>query len=1367
MNSIKKVSKIQFSIWNQNDILKNSVCEVTSLDLYSNNEPKFGGLFDPRMGVIDAKYRCETCHLTMKDCPGHHGHILLSKKVYLPHFLNTVLKTLQCVCYVCGDLLVDKNLIKGIKKKSTKFKTIHKLLANKKKCINPECCEALQPKWTKDVMMIYITEPDTSEKQQFTAEKCHYFFDKLSDEVCECLGFDPKWARPEDMICSVLAVPPPSMRPSVMHGVSLRSEGDLTCKLLEILKANKALKDRIEKKEKELSLMKDNEIDEKKIQLKAEEYDKTILDCTKLLQYHVITLIDNDTKKLPPAQQRSGRNLKSIKERLGGKEGRFRGNLMGKRVNFSARTVITGDPRISVDELGVPMKIAMNLTYPEVVNKYNIEQLKQYIKNGPTKYPGAKFVIKGTKKFSLEFTNAVKLDYGDVVERHLIDGDRILFNRQPSLHKHSMMSHKVKVMPYDTFRLNVCVTSPYNADFDGDEMNMHVPQSIQSVIELEQLTSIPTQIVGPQSNKPVIGCIQDILIGARKFTDDNNFLDKDLVMHLMNFISTFNGDLPKPINGDLWSGKQVFSLILPKINYFQKVEEDDDILVENGIFKTGKCNKKMLGTSPGSLVHIIWKDYGPEEAKMFLNNISHLINQWLFVNGFSVGITDTISNEKIHSFIEEKINEAEQKSYELIMKWNNTNEIKTKDEFENKITNILNIARDVTGSKASKSLDERNRIKNMVNAGSKGSAVNIAQIMACVGQQALTFESKSSRVPYGYKERTLPHFTKYNDEPLSRGFIRNSYIDGLQPEEYIFHAMSGRQGIIDTSVKTSSTGYVQRRLVRAMEDVKVKYDFTVRNSNDNIIQFLYGNDNFEPSKLEFQYIPYVEISDEEFEEKYFNNEEEFEQLEKDRMYLQSICKSRLISPVNVDRIVKRYSSNRKTKLTSDMVVKKVNELLNKLQYYVVKNNITKQIINFATKNIKIIVREKLCCNKVINVHKIGKSKFEKMLDEIYIKFMKSIIHPGEMVGPIAAQSIGEKVTQLTLNSFHNTGISSKTGMTRGVPRLNEIIDISKNPKTPSLTIFPTKNPKQFSKKLSYSNLLYFCDRVKIYYDADPDNTVITEDKEFLESYYKYFKDVVGQASSPWVLRIEINKKRLFEQQITMMDIYLKIVSFCKNCQVIFSHDNYEKPVFHIRNNVHSKNDLEILKKLENTLMEKIISGTHGINSSRIRIQKTKKRTEDGSMKIVDETVIDTEGTNLKEILTLFDIEKYKTISNDINEVYRVLGVEAARQVLIDELKEVIESNGIYIDVRHYKLLADVMTNRGYLMPINRHGMKKSEAGPMTKASFEETVDQLTKSAVFSQCDHLKGVTANIMIGQQAPFGTGECSLSVNERMLRK
>jgi len=425
----KIVNKIQFSIADPDIIRKLSAVEITISELFENNLPKFSGLFDLRMGPSDTSFMCKTCRHDLKNCPGHMGHIELAVPVYYIHFMAIVRKVLQCVCSTCSTLLIDgKQLAKVIEKKKNmnRLKSIYKLCSNSNKniCQKANGCGRLQPKYSKDNVNIYLhyeTEKINEEgnktkfekKKALTARECYNVLKRISNNDLILLGFNPKYSRPEWLICTVLPISPPCVRPSVKHDANLRSEDDLTYKLLDIVKANNNLRVKIQSGD-----------------------DSHLTEYIEYLQYHITTLIDNEVSGIPPAQQRTGRLLKSLKHRLKGKDGRFRGNLVGKRVDFSARSVVSPDPNLSVDELGVPKTIAMNMTYPEMVNLYNKKYLQFLVDNGPYTYPGAKYIIRANgQRTDLRFADKSKciIKLGDTIERHLIDGDTILFNRQPSL----------------------------------------------------------------------------------------------------------------------------------------------------------------------------------------------------------------------------------------------------------------------------------------------------------------------------------------------------------------------------------------------------------------------------------------------------------------------------------------------------------------------------------------------------------------------------------------------------------------------------------------------------------------------------------------------------------------------------------------------------------------------------------------------------------------------------------------------------------------------------------------------------------------------------------------------------------------------
>jgi DNA-directed RNA polymerase II subunit RPB1 len=737
-----------------------------------SGQANLGAINDPRMGNTgDLEH------------PGYFGHIELVIPVYHIGFLKIVIDILKCVSYYTSELLVSRDNYTN-KKGRRNLKEITHASKSIKKC---PVTEKKLPTYTKEGTKIGVDFGQG--KDIISSDDVYHILEKISNEDAIILGFDPKVTRPEWLLLKTIPVPPLHVRPSVFMSSSQKCDDDLTTKLTEIVKTNLALTKAIENNKQD----------------QTGGNNHYISQIESLLQYNVNTFIDNQHPGQPPSLQRSGKPLKTIRERLSSKDGRVRGNLMGKRVDFCGRTVITADPNLSIDEVGVPINIARNLTIPETVTDYNKDKLLELVRRGPNQYPGAKFIIKNGTKLDLKFVKITELKNGWVIERHLCDGDFILFNRQPSLHKMSIMGHKVRVLNKSTFRLNLAVTSPYNADFDGDEMNLHVPQSLTARTEIENIMMVDRLIVSPQSNRPVIGIIQDSLLSSCKMSRRNAFVTKPHLLNILTIID-WDGNIPTPaiikydmkgVCTELWTGKQIISLIVPKTMNMNTLKDqmninDKGILIRNGNILSGSVDKSVIGKSNGGLIHILFNDYGPVTTKIFLNKIQKLSNYWIKHIGFTIGIGDAVASPQTVDEVNKILSDMKNK----IAKEVDNNTDKDPKVIEEFINAELNAAVDEAGKKAEESLNfDNNNFKATVSAGSKGSNINISQIMVAVGQQNV----EGRRINYGFKNRTLPHFDKFDIGQESRGFVENSYLTGLTPQEFFFHAMSGREGLIDTA----------------------------------------------------------------------------------------------------------------------------------------------------------------------------------------------------------------------------------------------------------------------------------------------------------------------------------------------------------------------------------------------------------------------------------------------------------------------------------------------------------------------------------------------------------------------------------------
>ena len=1061
-SDLESIVGIQFSIFSPDEIERRSVVEITSQATYEGNEPKIGGLFDPRMGVLDNGKICRSCGQTNHGCPGHFGHYRLTRPVYYIQFMPIIMNVLKCICIRCSKLLIDKDLHKAIltKKGEARWREVLTICSNISRCgqENEDGCGAPTPsKYTREgIARIRAHYADMKKEQDLEVEYVHRLFRRITDEDVDFMGFSRFWCRPDWMICTVLPIPPPQVRPSVVQDNNQRSEDDLTHKLFEIIKNDKTLQQKIEN-----------------------NASKSVIDeWTNVLQYHIATLVDNQIPGVAPSAQRSGRPLKSIQQRLGSKEGRIRYNIQGKRVEFSARSVITPDPNISIGELGVPIEIASNLTYPERVTAYNRDKLYKLIQNGADKYPGAKTIVRSDgRMISLKHINAkdIVLYNGDIVNRHLLDDDILLFNRQPTLHKMSMMAHKVKVLPYKTFRLNVLVTRPYNADFDGDEMNAHIPQSEEAAVELEEIAAIPQNIVTPRHAKPLIGVFQDTLVGSYRLTRPGNEFTRREFMNLMMNNKRFDGTIPAPNarNGTRFTGQQVLSQLLPPLNMemgnksFDSEKDDKKsnnfVRITQGTIEQGIVDTDIYMKPGKGIIHVTYNDYGPKETVDLLDSLQTTISNYLVMNGFSVGISDLVADEDTKTEIAKVIQERKKQIEQVILQVhtdlfdNNTGKT-NQQEFEDQVYGILNKANGDAGKAAQASLSTENRLVAMVKSGSKGDSVNIAQMIACLGQQAI----EGKRIAYGFTDRTLPHFKKYDDSAEARGFIESSFIRGLTPQEFFFHAMSGREGLIDTAVKTAETGYIQRQLIKAMEDLVVQHDGTVRDAKMNIVQYYYGEDSVMATKLESQGLPLGKLTHEAIRKEFGMSEVDWttvledgtvrgndtelvnayvEQIIADqRMLIEGVFQSNSLdsgsvnAPVNLVRLILNLKirfglkADTKTTLTPEYILTGIEKVI--AQTRSVHHRIWTALLRFHLAPHKLILKERFT-----------KNAFDMLCELIVVNHMKSWVQPGEQVGIVAAQSIGEPSTQMTLNSVDwDTRIMIAKNGRIITPQIGEFID---------------------------------------------------------------------------------------------------------------------------------------------------------------------------------------------------------------------------------------------------------------------------------------------------------------------------------------
>ena len=1931
-----RIIRVQFSLLSPEEILKNSVVEVTRRETYMGGMPVDGGLFDPRMGVLEPGMICPTDGLTHIDTPGYFGHIELARPVFFIQHIKEIMKVLKCVCFKCSKLLIDKSQhahilnYTGEKRWDYVQSVVSKRIS---RCGDHtgEGCGCLQPDKIKLEGMAtlhahWLRIPSSNAaggtaSLKLTPEIVLKIFRRISDEDVNFIGFSSNWSRPEWMVCQILPVPPPAVRPSVKLDAQQRSEDDLTHIYINIIKINNDLKNKIQ----------DN------------ANPNVIEGMTLDLQYFIAMIANNKVKGASPIAQRNGRPLQCIMGRLNFKNGRIRGNLMGKRVDFSARSVITGDPNLSVRQLGVPMKIAMNITKPITVNDLTHEFLTKLIQNGPDVYPGAKILErKSGERISLRYVdrNSIVLRNGDIVHRHMMDGDYVLFNRQPSLHRMSMMCHEVKVMRKgDTFRMNVSNTKPYNADFDGDEMNMHMAQNILAETELRLLASTTSQIVSPSSNVPIIAIYQDSLLGSYRITREGvKFSARDAMNLLMSYPNVNPATLFERSRKEV-TNFEVLSQIMPPLTlkYKTKLWDADKkedpatsnhyLEIYNGRYIRGQIEKSVLGGASKGILHRICNDYGKKTAAEFIDNIQNIVTEYMKVSSYSVGVSDLMSNRETHTRIIQAIQDKELEVAALIQKlhagaFENNTSYSNKTEFEAQVNNVLNDATKKTDEISRQSLNADNRFLMIVNSGSKGSLLNISHMISCLGQ--VNVDSK--RVPYGFDSRTLPHFCKFDDSPGARGFIKNSYIGGLNAHELFFHAMGGRIGLIDTAVKsvswetpivllekgkpvyteigrwidgiidnsspesvqkyeeknmelvnidsgvvyvptmdengvvtweeitavtrhdpgnvlyeikslggrsvivteskslliwnaekhifnevltpeikvgdclpvtmelcnpptqtykqyeyasllnmindiqsgksnvipnellccdnfsvftdiceevtetnnagekvfhtysqedanklamlfnrkgrfvelrgnavvlncsnkyeqtenvvldpiveiiplspekypkmydltipttlnfglanglqvrdTSQTGYIQRRLIKGLEDLKVEYDLTVRNSSGKVIQFSYGEDSFDPMFVENQSLPIVTMSTQDIYMHYdmvttdktdgdiksVFNKSASARMGKQKDELRKTCKKYIDMMMDVRDVAVKNIFNNKN-LDSVLAPVAFIHIINNIQgnlglaansivditpleaFQLIEEYFDKlNLLNYAKPNMlfETLYFYYLNPRELLFVKRFHRKGLILLLETVFLKYKQAIVNPGEMVGVVAGQSIGEPTTQLTLNSFvyeteilvrddkgvvtsfqigdfakwgiettskmeymadkdttyaelskfyevpsatedgntvwrrieavtkhpvinedgtntmvkvttkgnreiiatkaksflqlidgkmqgvngsdlkvgdylpvskvtyeiavsrgyikdiykmnvsdcipnivagelvmedragrcpdlefdqivsieevpnttdyaydltvedtrnfdcinginlrdtfHTAGVASKSNVTRGVPRIEEILRLTKNPKNPSMTVFLKSadegNPekaKQFANMMEHTRLSDVVSSVQICFDPDEFNTRIEEDRKLVEQYYEFSRmleecngsDTPAEQStkSKWIVRMEMDTETLLDKNITMDDIHFTVKngSLGTDVDCVYADYNSDKLVFRVRmSNIASSkkrkgtaepldqtDEIHILKKFQDDLLNNtILRGVSGIVNVLPRKLNNMVSKVDGKYEKKDVWVLDTTGSNLLETLGMDYIDSQRTHSNDIREMFDVLGIEAARQVIHDEIVDVLEFSGAYANYHHLSLLCDRMTTKKDLVSIFRTGLFSDNIGPIAKATFEVHTEVLLDAARFGEADNMRGVSANVMCGQPGYYGTNSFQLVLDMNEMSK
>ncbi|KAI1098680.1 beta and beta-prime subunits of DNA dependent RNA-polymerase [Jackrogersella minutella] len=1420
----KKFKQIKFGIQSNQDIVNQAVLEVSDRTMYDvgrGREPITNGPLDKRLGTSSKTGICSTCGLRLQDCSGHFGHVRLPLPAFHIGYIKFTITILQNICKDCSRVLLteaeQRSYLKELRRpfidnmrRTAICKKINEQCRKTKNCpycgaVNGQIRKVGALKLVHDKFIAF--NKSTSQKKQPPSSKIEFdnsfleakkhvhdlekhmrkafedlnplrvlnLFKQINPTDCELLGLDPSEGRPEMFLWQYLPAPPVCIRPSVaQEGAS--NEDDLTARLSDIVWACGLIRSALEKG---TAL-------------------QTIMEQWEYLQLQIALYVNSD---VPGLQNSGARTSRGVCQRLKGKQGRFRGNLSGKRVDFSGRTVISPDPNLAINQVAVPELVAKNLTYPERVHRANIDKLRQCILNGPYVHPGAQAVLKqdGDQSFKISLRFADKesaardLREGDIVERHLEDDDIVLFNRQPSLHKLSIMSHYAKIRPWRTFRLNECVCGPYNADFDGDEMNLHVPQTEEARAEAMTLMGVKYNLATPKNGEPIIAATQDFITAAYLLSSKDNFFDRKtftyIVMQMMDGVT--NIDLPPPAilaPKRLWTGKQVFSMLMRpnkaspvKVNFDAKCREyvepdppapghkrrapdmcpnDGWLVVRNSEIMCGRMDKSTVGAGKKeSIFYVILRDFGPDEAVTAMNRLAKLCARVLTNRGFSIGIGDVFPSDSLTEKKQALVAEAYKQSDVLIEQFNSKKLEKAagctmEETLENKISGTLSKVRQEAGDYCIQTLSKNNAPWVMASSGSKGSTINVAQMIAVVGQQIIG----GQRVADGFQDRTLPHFHKNARQAPAKGFVRNSFYTGLVPTEFLFHAISGREGLVDTAVKTAETGYMSRRLMKSLEDLSTQYDDTVRTSGGGVVQFQFGADKLDPVDMEGKAVP-VNFA------RTWSHAENLTWKNSDKALLPfeilELCESILKKerehykrrgllhgePLKYDDdsdyAVDEHGSGRKFLNT---VYGHMEGLANDLAKFRAAAGLD-PLLTKPTGSLAAIQRKekgtiaRLASERVVKVSERTIRAFIALCLE---KYSKARVEPGHAVGAVGAQSIGEPGTQMTLKTFHFAGVAGMS-ITQGVPRIKEIINASKSISTPVITC-----PLQNKTEIDVARIV----RARI-------------EKTYIEDILRHIDD--DWRSTRTFITLHINTETLegMHLGITLEDIANAIVKqkklkILKTDISIFEEDasievTVRPPDTDPSAAKRAPRSKAAIAEAMADLLVKVghlkrmlplipISGYPEATRAIIQTEMDKENKKQKNYTVL------VEGYGLQQCMNTEGVDGKAVRTNSVLECRDILGIEAARSTIAAEISAVMGDMGI--DPRHMELLADVMTYKGEILGITRFGLSKMRDSVLQLASFEKTADHLFDAAAGMKADRIEGVSEKIIMGQTMSVGTG-------------
>ncbi len=1410
MEQFEYVKAIKFGVMSKEAIRRGSVCQVVTDDINHKKENEHhgyvGGLFDLRMGSIHPHQKCHTCNRSNSECTGHFGHIELEKRILNPMFVPYIRNLLQCVCWNCSLVKLHpksqtwKNIMR-ISDPETRFYALLKHCQDVKCCRYNEGndlrgCGFVQPSFHIDTRnKVFILahwenqqkgpKKEQKEKVRISPDEIYVVFRRIEPAHIYILGMDPDISRPESLVMENLPVVSPLIRPPNVYA---SGEDMLTTKYIDISRAN-------------TKIQKSSDRDSKV---------KELEDMWRLLQFHVTGLMC--CKKLSAQYLRKlMKRLQDITSHLIKKKGRIRENLLGKRTDFTHRTVITPDPNLNINQVGVSDESAKILYYQEVVTPRNIEDLRQRIIRGSHIINGANFISKHYKaKEIFDLSNATEserrmyaenLKIGMCVARHLKDGDPVIICRQPSLHRYNLMCFRAKInCGSSTMRLNLTSPSPYNADFDGDEMNMHILTNQQSCAEGLELMAFEKNCLIPQSSGPVYGLIQDDLLAAYMMTMKDSFLTREQAMRLLSVLMDRDSDFPiqnpyydkfsfrLPIPAllvpvPLWTGKQIFSMLLPPdfcewkptLMHNQSKPTGDPmcdtvLIIQQGEILAGHLDVKSMGISVNSILHKIANDYENGIFSRFLNRAHHICAYYIsHIHPVSMGLSDVQAPDGFQEKLDKAIEEIDRKIHEWVQQ--GMDEEKLERMVWTCITNLTKEAHSDTIS----CMPLSNNFRKLLNGGTKGSPSNASQIIRVVGQQNIK-GGRLNRKMFGFEERNLP-WSKPGDKSLEEGgYIPRPYIEGISLQNYIVGCITGRIGMIDTSIRTALAGYAFRRLCGGMSDIMVKQDLTVRNAQNKIIQFAFGDDGFDASFCEYQMIFFLVIEkkhgsvDLERLYKWESTQskllqDEFKRLQKDYSIVKNLdpVPDQLWVPVHFERTLERALARQNDPQhpnfdSRHLVVDPETVIVDVLA-------LQKEVFAFMPKAAEkwnnsffILLRSYLASKHICNDLKISTPLWKETMDWIRKKFISSLIQAGESVGTIAAQSCSQKFTQLTLSNFHSQGSSKSNDTNHGIGRFTQVINASQKIKNPSMTLELLPN---YAKQESVvSECMRSLKQVTV---ADLVESQVIEDcNEPLPVLLLYrASESLNTCLAPFLVKMTLKKALFSQHNITTAQVAKRLGGLYRRVLNIWYTPEWDKQQ-------PATLFLRIVSRTPDFISKLLLEDFCKAICEKTIIQGIPNVTDVYSQREGKQFKIHTEGIDIPAVVQKRFVKASAIYTNHTRLIHKIYGVEAYRNSLVHEISSILSMVGSPINNRQLTLMADSMTYLGNIIPMTRHGINRIPGtGVLERAAFEELTDQITAGALFPKIDVLKGMSEQMMLGRPPDTGTNMCEVNLDFQKLEQ